>query len=107
MDTLAFIIAVLLIMMAIQFHQQWMIIGVVGILVVSMRSIGTILLVILTLAAFFIFPDVKTYGPIILVGLIVIALAFGAGDKPASPQGYPMDMFGDMGGGGYGGYGGY
>ena len=107
MDTLAFIIAVLLIMLAIQFNQQWMILGVVGILIVSMRSVGTILLVIITLGAFFLFPDVKTYGPIILVSLIIIALAFGSGDKPGAPQGYPMDMFGDMGGGGYGGPGGY
>ena len=44
--------------------------------------------------------------PLIILGLLIVALILGVGNKPQEASPYGADMFGGMGAGGYDDYGG-
>ncbi len=104
MDTFTFMIAVLLMMIAVQFNQNWLVFAIVALMVLSMRSVSTtILLVLATVALFFFKPYLMDYWPFVLFGLIILSVVL-TGQQKEEQQGYG-DMFagGDMGGIGFGG----
>ncbi len=108
MDTFTFAISIVLMMLAIQFEQNWLIFAIVALLVLTMRSIGTTVLLIISTIVLFVARDyLKEYWPFVLFGLIILAVLIGAigkkGEAEQAPM--PMDLYG---GGGFdaGGFGG-
>ena len=100
MDTFTFMITVLLMMIAVQFDQNWLVFAIVALMIISMRSISTtVLLIITTGALFFLRPYLLEYWPFVLFGLIILSVVLAGQQKPEQAGGY-ADMFGGGGGGG-------
>ena len=103
MDTFTFMIAIIFMMMAVQFNQYWLIFAIVALMILSMRDLtATILLIIATVILLFGREYLADYWPFVLFGLIILSLIIGG--KQGQEQ--PPDMFGggDMGGIGFGGF---
>ncbi|MBS3057412.1 MAG: hypothetical protein J4415_02180 [Candidatus Diapherotrites archaeon] len=100
MDTFTFLIAVILIMIAMQYNQTWVIFGAVGILILSMRSLTTIVMLIITVLVLFAIKgtNMTAYWPFIVFGLVILSLAMGLGKKPEQPEYYAPDLMGGLGG---------
>lgn len=112
MDTFTFLIAILLIMLAMQFQYDWIVFAVVAIMIFTLRSVSTtIILLIAVFVMYFVVgtENISAYWPIIVVGLILLSLAFGIGGKPQQPEYYSPGGYGDLlgGAGGEMGAGGY
>jgi len=105
MDTFTFMIAIILMMIAVQFNQSWLIFAIVALMILTMRDLtATILLIVATVILLFAKELLMAYWPFVLFGLIILSLLIG-GKKQEQPAGYG-DMFGgggDMGGIGFGG----
>lgn len=104
MDTFTFMIAVLLMMIAVQFNQHWMMFAIVALIILSKRSLSTTIL--LLVASFVLLAGqayIADYWPFVLFGLIILSVVL-AGRQKQEPAGYG-DMFagGGMGGIGFGG----
>ena len=103
MDTFTFMIAIIFMMMAVQFNQYWLIFAIVALMILSMRDLTTtVLLIIATVILLFGKEYLSDYWPFVLFGLIILSLIIG-GKQKAEQQ---PDMFGggDMGGMGFGGF---
>ena len=106
METFTFMIAILIMMMAVQFNQQWLIFAVVALMILSTREFTTtVLLIIATVVLLFGKEYMMDYWPFVLFGLIILSLIIGGKQKPEAAGGGYGDMFGggDMGGIGFGG----
>ncbi len=102
MDTFTFMIAIIFMMMAVQFNQYWLIFAIVALMILSMRDLTTtILLIIATVILLFGREYLTDYWPFVLFGLIILSLIIGGKQKEEQQP----DMFGgDMGGIGFGGF---
>ncbi len=102
MDTFTFMIAIIFMMMAVQFNQFWLIFAIVALMILSMRDLtATILLIIATVILLFGKAYLADYWPFVLFGLIILSLIIGGKQQEAQQP----DMFGgDMGGIGFGGF---
>ena len=100
MDTFTFLIALILIMIAMQYNQTWVIFGVVGVLILSMRSLTTVVMLIITVLVLFAIkgPNIVAYWPFIVFGLLILALDMGLGKKPEQPEYYAPDLMSGLGG---------
>jgi len=105
MDTFTFMIAIILMMIAVQFNQSWLILAIVILMILTMKDwTATILLIAATGIMLFAKDMLMAYWPYVLFGLIILSVLLG-GKKQEQPAGYG-DMFGgggDMGGIGFGG----
>jgi len=104
MDTFTFMIAVLLMMVAVQFNQNWMIFAIVALMILTMRSLTTTILLIAAMFVLLVGKNyIMDYWPFVLFGLIILSLVLSGQQKQEAP-GY-QDMFagGEMGGIGFGG----
>ncbi len=101
MDTFTFMVSVLLMFLAIQYGQTWIVFGIVAIMILSMRSISTTILLIISAGAMYWIKSagLDDYMMYAVIALIAISLVFGFKTKSSEP-----DMYGGLGGGG--GYGG-
>jgi hypothetical protein len=108
LDTFNFLIAVVLIILAASYGATWLVIGIVVIMALTMRSLSSSILLVITVAViYFLRGDISNYAPFILFGLVVLALALGAIEKPQQQGGgLPPELFGMGGYGGMGGEGG-
>jgi len=104
MDTFTFMVSVLLMMVAVQFDQYWMMFAIVALMILSMRSISTTVLLIISTFVLLIGKEyIAAYWPFVLFGLIILSVLLGG--KQKQEQASYADMFagGDMGGIGFGG----
>jgi hypothetical protein len=104
MDTFTFMIAILFMMIAVQFNQNWLIFAIVALMILTMRDVATtILLLIATAVLLFGRNYLMEYWPFVLFGLIILSVVLGG--KQKQEQQMP-DMFGqgDAGGMGFGGF---
>ena len=112
MDTFTFLIALMLMMLAFQFGENWLVFAIIAIMILSMRSLSTTVLLLVSAAVLYFFTrtgDLNAYWPVIVFGLIIVALVLGLKEKEQQPEFYAPDMgYGDMMGGmgGLGGMGG-
>ena len=83
MDTFTFMIAVIFMMIAVQFNQYWLIFAIVALMVLSMRDLtATILLIIATIVLLFGKEYLPDYWPFLLFGLIrLLAADLGGKDS--------------------------
>ena len=92
MDTLTLAIAIVLMMLFLQFNQNWLVFGVLIISVLSSRSLSTTLVIILTAIIIYLTKDfTKELWPLLMVGLVTIALLLRL-RKPEKPEYYAPDM---------------
>ncbi len=114
MDTFTYLVALMLLMLAFQAHENWFVFAVIAIMVLSMRSLSTTILILVSAGVLYFVTktsDLNTYWPVIVFGLIVLALVLSMKEKAPQPEMYPPDMgygdmmggMGGMGGGGFGG----
>lgn len=97
MDTFTLMVAIILMMMFLQFQQNWLILGTVIIVILSTRSLSTAAVLIIALAVIYMTQEAaKAYWPIIIFGLVILALIFGLKPKPAQPEYYAPDLGGMM-----------
>src|SRR3989338_5180882 len=103
MDTFTFLVALMLLMLAFQFGENWLIFGVIAIMVLSMRSFATTILLLISAGVLYFVTktaDINTYWPVIVFGLIILSLVLGMKEKEQQPEFYAPDMgYGDMMGG--------
>jgi len=104
METFTFMIAILIMMMAVQFNQNWLIFAVVALMVLTARDFTTTVILIIATGVLLYGKDLlMQYWPFVLFGLVILAVALGGKQKQPETGGYG-DMFGgDMGGLGFGG----
>jgi uncharacterized membrane protein YesL len=97
MDIFTFMIAIVMMMLAIQFQQNWLALGIAAVLALTTRDIKSIVLLGISAIIIYLVADsLKELWPFVVFGLIILAIIFGIGKKQeASP--YSMDM--GMGGG--------
>ncbi len=97
MDTLNFIVGVVLIMLAASYDQFWLGVAIGVLMVLTMRSLSTFVLVALTLIVVYAFgSQIEDMAVYILFGLIILSLALGQDKKPADA--YGGGLGGDFGG---------
>jgi len=97
MDTFTLMVAIILMMMFLQFKQSWLILGTVIVVILSTRSLSTAFVLIIALAVIYMTQDAaKAYWPIIIFGLVILALVIGLKPKPAQPEYYAPDLGGMM-----------
>ncbi len=100
MDTFSLITGILMMMIAFQFDQNWIVFGIVAVMILTSRDFGTLIIMIVALIALYIGKiSVADYWPVIMFGLIILALFLGAGQKPQQPELYPPDPYGGLLGG--------
>ncbi|MBN2067183.1 MAG: hypothetical protein JW744_01820 [Candidatus Diapherotrites archaeon] len=104
MDTFTYMVAVLLMMLAIQFNQNWLVFAIVALMILTMRSLGTTVLLLVSTAVLFLAREyLKEYWPFVLFGLIILSLIIGRGGG-SQPEAMPMDLYGGgLDAGGFGG----
>ena len=81
MDTFMFLMAMIIVMLGLQYGQSWIVFGVLALLVISTRSIGTILLTVGAVIILYMIrnsANFNQYLPIVLIGFIVVALLISA-----------------------------
>lgn len=104
MDTFTFTIAILFMMISVQFNQSWLIFAIVALMILTMRDLAaTVMLLIATAVLLFGKDYLMDYWLFVLFGLIILSVVLGG--KQKQEQQAP-DMFGqgDMGGIGFGGF---
>ncbi len=100
MDTFTLIIAIIFILLAFQFEQNWLVFGTVILLILSMRSFSVAIVLIVLVAVLFMFNnwnDIKMLLPLILFGLVILAIIIGMKPQPQQPEYYAPDLGGMMG----------
>ena len=103
MDTLTFAIAIILMMIALEFHENWLVLGIAALMILSMRSLSWGIIMVSAVIALYVFSDsLDAYWPFVLFGLIILSLVFGGKGKQETEY-YPQDPYGGMLGGGLGG----
>lgn len=102
MDTFNFLVAILLVIIVMQFNMSWMVLGIVAIMIFSTRSLSTAILLLGTTAVLFFLgsENINAYFPFLVVGIIVAAIVFGIkGGGGEQPEMYAPSGYGDLLGG--------
>lgn len=90
-DTTNFLIAVIIMMLAASYDAYWLAVGVAIIMMLTMRSLNSIVLLLLSLGIVVFFRgSIQQFAPYILFGLIILAMALGNSGK--QPEPYPPDL---------------
>lgn len=96
MDTFTFLLALMLLMLAVQYGANWMVFGILAVMVLSMRSVSTTILLVVSVIVLYALrgANLYQYWPFVVFGLIILALVLGMGAQPAQPEYYSPDMAG-------------
>ena len=102
MDTFTFMISLVLMMLAIQFNENWLVFAIIALTILTSRSITmAILLLIVGAVLYFTQGMLESYWPIVFFGLIILAVLLGLG-RQQQPEYYNPDMYSGLMGGGEG-----
>lgn len=98
MDTFTLLMAIVIIMLAFQFQQNWIAFGTVILMILTLKNVAsTLILIGALIVIYFTAGQSEVYWPIVMFGLIILALIIGASEKP-QPEMYPPDLGGLLGG---------
>jgi hypothetical protein len=87
MDTFNLMIAIILMMLAMQFQQNWLVFGTFALVVLTMRSFTALFVfLVATITLFLARNALSEYWPIIIFGILILALAVGWRSKPEEPE---------------------
>lgn len=96
MDTMNFLVGIVIIMLAASYDAYWMAFAVGVLMILTMRGWTTLILVSAALVTIFVFQgSIKENALYIIFGLIILSLALGGENKP---QADPYGGMGDLGG---------
>ncbi|MBN2127139.1 MAG: hypothetical protein JW703_01970 [Candidatus Diapherotrites archaeon] len=99
MDTFTFLIAIVLMLIAITYGQNWIVFAVIIIMILTQRSLGVVILMLLGGGILYFLASAGVnlidYWPILVFGFIILVIGLKL-DKGDAPQG-GMDPFGGMG----------
>ncbi|PIN85036.1 MAG: hypothetical protein COV47_04325 [Candidatus Diapherotrites archaeon CG11_big_fil_rev_8_21_14_0_20_37_9] len=101
MDTFNFIVSVLIMLMALQMQQLWIVFAVLVISILTSKDMSTVIAFIISaIVLFFVVGsgEVNELWPVAIVGLIVVAILLGSKPEEQQQGGYG-DMLGGLGGG--------
>jgi hypothetical protein len=99
MDVFTILMAIIVIMVSIQFKLNWVAFGTVLLVIVTLRNLpSTIIMIIALIGLYLTAGEAEIYWPWLMIGLIVLALLIGAAEKPQA-EAYPPDLGGLLGGG--------
>lgn len=99
MDSFTFLLFLLILTFLIQAAEWWMTVGGLLLMIISTKDAKATIAMVLSAAVlyFFIkFTDITTTWPIVIFGLIILSMIFGATSKDQAPEMYSPDL------GGYG-----
>ena len=92
MDTITLAISIILMMLFLQFDQNWLVFGVMVIGILTSRSFSATAVIILTAIIIYLTRGMtKELWPLLMVGLVTIALILSM-KKPEKPEYYAPDM---------------
>jgi hypothetical protein len=101
MDTFAFAMSIVLMLLAVQFQQNWLVFAIAALIIMTERTLAaTFLMVISAAVLYFLQGQLEAFWPFILFGLIILAFALGGIKGGGQPETYPADPYGGMMGGG-------
>ncbi len=104
MDSFTFMIALVLMMLAVQFNENWLAFAVVAVTILTMRSVSATIILVVAMAALYMFrSSLEPYWPFVFFGLVIFALIFGVkqgGGGEQQPEYYSPDMYSGLMGGG-------
>lgn len=107
LDVLNFVLAIALIIAALQYGQNWIVFALIILSVLTFNSFRIALaLIAAAVIIYFAFAsdDLFQNFPLVLVGLLVVGLILGIGKKPEQPESYlpgGLGGYDDLLGGGY------
>ncbi len=110
MDLLNFVLSILLIFIALQAQQMWIVFALIILSILTFKSFKIALaLIVSAVVVYFAFGsgDLLSNFPLIIVALLVVGLILGVGGKEQEAAGgIPPELLGGYGGmfGGEGGY---
>ena len=93
MDTMNFLVGVVIIMLAASYDAYWLSLAVGVLMILTMRGWGTLILVVASLVLIFVFQgSIKENALYLIFGLVILSLALSRDNKQPDP-------YGGMGGG--------
>ena len=95
------VVTILMLMLAVQYGQGWLVFGIAAIMIISLRSLSATAMIIAATILLYVFKStgLNDLWPIIVIGLIIIALISGLGKKEEPAYG-GGDLSSLLGGGG-------
>ena len=103
MDTFTFLISLLLMIFAVQYGENWLVFAIIAVMILSTRSVGTILLMVISAGVLLYLKSasipIVQHWPVVVFGLIILALVLGMGEKPSQPEYYSPDPYAGLMGG--------
>jgi len=104
MELLNFLISIVVLGLAVQFGEPWIVLGIAMIMIIASKSVKVSVLYVISIGVLYYVnaAGLKEYWLFAVIGLIAIGYLLGIGneDKPADP--YAGLLGGDMGLGGMG-----
>lgn len=96
MDILTLIVSIVLMMIAFQFGQNWIVLGIVALVIFTSRSLSISLLTVIAAFALYIVnnSNIDIFWPAVLLILVIIALVLGLRPKEESPDYYAPGLEG-------------
>lgn len=111
MDGFTFLIAIILMLIAVTYHQNWIIFGVIAIMILTQKNLTTLILMAIGGGALYFISisgmDINAIWPFLVFGFIILALILGIGKKEQGAGMFGGGAEDPFAGGGYGGMGGY
>ncbi len=104
MDTFNFLVSILIMLIAIQVHETWIVLAVLIISILTSKKLSTIIAFIIATGVLYLvvgIGNIDDLWPIAIFGLLIVAILLGSGkedDAGQPPGGGYGDLFG-MGGG--------
>ena len=97
MDTFTFAISIVVMMIGLQFGQNWIVFGIIALMVISSRDIPTIIMMVASGIVLYAFQGLLAeYWPFILFGLVILAFMFSPKQDQGGGEMYAPDPHGGM-----------
>lgn len=79
MDTFTFLVALIMILLAASFQEPWIVIGIVALMIIQQKNLKDTIALLIAVGIIFLIQsiDYSDLWPIILVGLIALAILLG------------------------------
>ena len=105
MDLLTYLISIVILALAIQFGEVWMVLGATMILIIASKEIKISVLLIVSVGVLYFINTIgmKDYWMVAALGLIALGYFLGVGKEEPAADPYAALLGGGMDGGGYGG----
>lgn len=108
MDSFNFLVSIILIFLALQYQQAWIVFAILILSVLTIKSFKAVIGLVAAAIILYVligYGEVQAYFPLVILGIVVIGLILGIGKGDSGSESYPGGYSSLLGGGG-GDYGG-